>query len=98
MKIGIDVLMTVLLAVFIASFAVLMVFGRIWEINLSMADRSIETFDRERAQSTFIASCFCIGSGVSMLFIIEKRFPQSEKADVKMTDKSEGTANQGASL
>jgi len=98
MKIGIDVLMTVLLTVFIVSFVLLMVFGQVWEINLSMADRSIETFDRERAQSTFIASCFCIGSGASMLFIIEKRFPQSEKADVTTTDKSEGTGNQSASL
>jgi len=93
MKIGTDVLMTVLWAVFVASFVLLMVFGQVWEINLSMADRSIETLDRERAQSAFIASCFAIGSGVSMLFIIEKRFPQSEKTGVTTTDKSEGAGN-----
>ncbi len=96
MKIGTDVLMTVLLAVFVASFVSLMVFGQVWEINLSMADRSIETFDRERAQSAFIASCFAIGSGASMLFIIEKRFPQSEKADATSADRPEGMGNQGA--
>jgi hypothetical protein len=96
MKIGIDVLMTVLLTVFIVSFVVLMIFGQVWEINLSMADRSIETFDRDRAQSAFIASCFAIGSGASMLFIIEKRFPQSEEADATSTDKPEGMANQDA--
>lgn len=96
MKIDIDVLMAVLLAVFVASFVLLMVFGQVWEINLSMADRSIETFDRDRAQSAFIASCFAIGSGASMLFIIEKRFPQSEKADMTSTDKPEVIGNQDA--
>jgi hypothetical protein len=81
MKVGIDVLMIILLIVFIGSFVTLMIFGEVWDINLSMADRHIESFDRGRTMNAFIASCFCIASGASMLYIVETRFPQGEKTD-----------------
>ena len=80
MKVNIDVLMIILLAVFLCSFIALMFFGRVWDINLSMTDRPIENFDRERTQSAFISSVLCIASGACMLYIIETRFPQDEKA------------------
>jgi hypothetical protein len=81
MKASIDVLMVILLTVFIGSFIALMIFGQVWDINLSMTDRSIQNFDRERTQNAFISSCFCIASGACMLYIIETRLPQDEKAD-----------------
>jgi hypothetical protein len=64
--------MIVLLIVFAASFASLMIYGEVWRIRLSTADVHVESFDRGQTQNAFIMSCICIASGASMLYIIEK--------------------------
>jgi phage shock protein PspC (stress-responsive transcriptional regulator) len=79
MKIDIDVLMMILLAVFVSSLVTLIIYGEVWRINLSMTDTAIESFDPVRTRNAFILSCLCIASGGSMLYIIATRFSQDEE-------------------
>lgn len=79
MNININVLMIILLIVLIASFAILIIYGEIWRIDLVWSDSHIERTDHERAQIAFMASCVCIASGASMLYIMETQFSQNEK-------------------
>ena len=83
MNININVLMIILLIVLIASFAILIIYGEIWRIDLVWSDSHIERTDHERAQIAFIASCVCIASGASMLYIMETQFSQNEKVSSK---------------
>lgn len=79
MKASIDALLLVLLIIFAGSFAVVIVYGEVWQIRLPTTNLPIETFDYARSLSAFIASCICATSGASMLYVAEKQFPQSEE-------------------
>jgi hypothetical protein len=78
MKLNIDVLMIALLIVFIASFAIMIVYGEFWNINLSTESAGAQPPDFEHAQVAFIASCLSIASGASMLYITGKRFSEDK--------------------
>ena len=79
MKVDINVLMIILLVVFLTSFVALIIYGEIWQIRLLTTDVPIESFDRARTQTTFIASCVSVGSGASMLYVVGTRFSKREK-------------------
>ena len=76
MKPNMDVLMILLLVIFVASFAAMIIYGEVWRIRLSTTDVQVESVDRERAKNTFILSCISIVSGASMLYIFGTRFAQ----------------------
>jgi len=79
MKINIDVLLMILLATFIVCFFVVVIYGEVWRIRLPSTDMIIENFDNSRSLNTFIVSCIGTAAGASMLYIIQKEFPQDEK-------------------
>ena len=81
MKANIDVLMILLLVIFVASFATMIIYGEAWRIRLSTTDAKFESVDRERAKNAFIMSCISIVSGASMLYIFGTRFTQDEKKE-----------------
>jgi len=77
MKLNIDLLMITLLIVFVVSFAFLLVYGEIWQVNLST--QSARTpIDMTHAQIAFAASCTGIASGALILYMTEK-FAQGER-------------------
>lgn len=78
MKPNIDVLMTILLVVFIASFAALLIYSGFWQINLS-TEGPRAPLDIEHAQVAFVASCVGIASGASMLYLMDTKFTQNER-------------------
>ena len=82
MKSNIDLLMTVLLVVFVASFLVFLIYGELWRINLS-TEGAAAPLDIGRAQIAFIASCVGIATGASMLYITETRFAKDEKTKMQ---------------
>ena len=79
MRIDIDVLLTVLLATFIVCFFVVVIYGEVWLIRLPSTNMTVENFDYSRSLNTFIISCIGTAAGASMLYIIQKEFPQDEK-------------------
>lgn len=78
MKLNIDVLMVTLLAVFVVSFVAMLIYGEIWQVNLSTLGATTP-LDIGHARIAFAFSCLGIASGSSMLYIMEKKFPQNEK-------------------
>lgn len=79
MKISIDVLLTILLVTFIACFVVVVVYGEVWLIRLPSTNMTVGNFDYSRSLNTFIVSCIGTAAGASMLYIIQKKFPQGEE-------------------
>jgi hypothetical protein len=75
MKPNIDVLMTILLVVLVASFAATLIYGEIWQVNLS-TQGARAPLDIGHARIAFLASCVGIASGVSMLYIMDTKFAQ----------------------
>ena len=85
MRLNIDSLMVALLAVFVASFAAMLFYGEIWQVNLSTLG-STTPLDIGHAQIAFAFSCVGIPSGAVMLYIMETKFPQDErKQDAVLT-------------
>jgi hypothetical protein len=81
MKLNIDALMILLLIIFAASFATMIIYGEAWRIRLSTTDAKFGSVDRERAKNAFIMSCISIMSGAAMLYIFGTRFMQDEKKE-----------------
>jgi hypothetical protein len=81
MKLNIDALMILLLIIFVASFATMIIYGEAWQIRLSTTDAKFGSVDRERAKNAFIMSCISIMSGAAMLYIFGTRFMQDEKKE-----------------
>jgi Mn2+/Fe2+ NRAMP family transporter len=79
MRINIDILLTILLVTFIVCFFVVVVYGEVWLIRLPSTNMTVENFDYSRSLNTFIVSCVGTAAGASMLYIIQKEFPQDEK-------------------
>jgi Mn2+/Fe2+ NRAMP family transporter len=79
MRISINFLLVILLAVFAGCFVVVVVYGEVWLIRLPSTDMTVENFDYGRSLEAFIASCIGATAGASMLYIIQKEFPQNEK-------------------
>lgn len=78
MKLNIDILMTTLLVVFIVSFAAMLIYGEIWQVNLS-TQGSRTPLEIGHAQTAFVASCVGIASGASLVYIMATKFSQDEK-------------------
>jgi hypothetical protein len=79
MRTNIDVLLMILLATFIACFFVVVIYGEVWLIRLPSTNMTVENFDYSRSLNTFIVSCIGTAAGASMLYFIQKEFPQDEK-------------------
>jgi hypothetical protein len=78
MKLNIDVLMILLLAVFVVSFIAMLTYGEVWQLNLST--QGVQTpLDIEHVGIAFTFSCMGIASGVSMMYMMETRFSQNER-------------------
>jgi hypothetical protein len=78
MKLNIDILMTALLIVFLASFAVMLAYSEIWQLNLS-TESSGGPLDLLRARIAFAASCVGIAIGAIMLYLMSTKYAQNEK-------------------
>jgi ABC-type Na+ efflux pump permease subunit len=78
MKLNIDVLMVGLLIVLIASFVAMLIYGEIWQVNLSTLGATTP-LDIEHARIAFAFSCLGIASGTIMLCMMETRFSKNEK-------------------
>jgi len=66
------------LVVFVVSFAVMLLYGEIWQVNLSTQGPRTP-LDIWRAQVAFVASCFGIVTGSSMLYIMVTKFAQNAR-------------------
>jgi hypothetical protein len=78
MKLNIDILMTALLIVFVVSFAAMLLYGEIWQVNLS-TQGSRTPLEIGHAQIAFVASCIGIASGASLLYIMTTKFAQDDR-------------------
>ena len=88
MKPNIDVLMIALLVVFVASFVATLIYGEIWQVNLS-TQGARAPLDIGHARIAFLTSCVGIASGVPMLYIMDRKFPQ----DVRKQEASASSHN-----